>query len=86
MTTEMQWVLDASMGIHEGTGVFCPVEGDIYGDNWTVVTGLNYLGTKPPHGRFVGVVHEDGQEAVERFCEEHADFIAGITDDPGDTP
>lgn len=30
--------------------------------------GLNYLSPTPPTGRLIGVVHEEGQDAVEAFC------------------
>src|SRR5262245_51716586 len=66
-----KWVIDASM---TGTPFcFCPIEGDIRGE-FTIVTGVNILSDKPPHGgALVGIVHPDGQKAVEAFCEKHKD-------------
>lgn len=77
MTTETQWVLDATMGVRDGMGVFCPIEGD-FPDDFTVITGLNYIGLKPPHGVLVAVVHDEGQEAVEAFCEAEAEFLEQV--------
>jgi hypothetical protein len=64
------------MATPKGTFVFCPVEGDLNGD-FTVVTGMNYVGTEPP-GELVAIVHEDGQEAVEAFMDEHAEELATL--------
>lgn len=70
----MSWndcVIDASMGCKDGLFTFCPIEGDLAG-KFTVVTGMNYLSTAPPGTmKLVGIVHPDGQEAVDRFCREH---------------
>ena len=64
-------VIDASMGCINGMFCFCPIEGNITGE-FTLITGMNYLG-KAPHGsmKLVGIVHPDGNKAVERFCREH---------------
>jgi hypothetical protein len=64
-------VIDASMGCKDGVFCFCPIEGDITGE-FTIVTGMNYI-SKAPHGsmRLVGIVHPDGNEAVERFCQHY---------------
>ena len=67
-----QWVLDATMGYDGGMFTFCPVEGDINSE-YTVVTGMNYLSDEPPEGcKVVAIIHADGQEAVEAFCEKYA--------------
>ena len=71
------WVLDATMGCRDGTFCFCPVEGDVAGDDWQLVTGMNFISDCPP-GKVVAVVHEDGQEAVDEFCEEYAEAIGKI--------
>lgn len=86
------WVIDASMG---GEPLcLCPVEGDLDGD-FTIVTGVNFLGAPPAGGRVVAVVHPDGQEAVEAFCAHYADAIAALMratedlstlPDPGEAP
>lgn len=71
-------VLDASMGIRDGLFCFCPIEGDITGD-FTVITGLNYLSSRIPETyKLVAIIHEDGQEAVERFIEENKEAIGNL--------
>ncbi len=72
-----QWVLDATI-VEGGLFCFCPVEGDITGD-YSIVFGMNVLSDKPP-GKLVAVIHKDGQEAVEAFCEKYVgklDFLRG---------
>lgn len=70
----MNWtsyVIDASMGARDGLFCFCPIEGDVDGD-FTVVTGMNYLSTQPPKGsKLIAIIHPDGQDAVNEFCEEN---------------
>lgn len=65
-------VLDASMGCRDGLFCFVPVEYEDDGKTFRCfVTGLNFISSTVPTGkRLVGIVHPDGQEAVERFCEE----------------
>ncbi len=67
-----RYVIDATMGVRYGMFAFCPIEGDLDGD-YAIVTGWTVLSDEPPEeGKpVVAIVHEDGQEAVERFCEEH---------------
>lgn len=68
------WVLDATM-FSDGPFCFCPLEGELDGD-YSVITGFNYLGIAPPdNGKLVAVVHEAGQEAVDKFYEEHKEAI-----------
>ncbi len=67
-----QWVLDATT-VRDGLFCFCPVEGDITGD-YSIVFGMNVLSDKPP-GILVAIIHADGQEAVEAFCEKYAEEI-----------
>lgn len=73
-----KWVIDASMGVPaDGLFCFCPIEFNADGSVKSIVTGLNVLTQKPPHdGEFIGVVHQDGQEAVEQFCEKYAVELA----------
>lgn len=67
-----RWVIDATMGCMDGLFTFCPIEGDIDSE-YSVVTGMNYVSDVPPKwGKVVAIVHTDGQEAVEKFCEENA--------------
>lgn len=67
------WVLDGTFG---WPAPFCPIEGDINGE-FSVVVGMNVLATTPP-GKMVGIVHADGQEAVEAFCRKHKTEIDKI--------
>lgn len=70
------WILDAGMSPGNGMFCFCPVELDDDGQITTVVTGLNMLSGQPPSsGVLIGVIHEDGQEAVEAFCEANREDI-----------
>lgn len=65
------WVLDITLG---EPYAFCPIE-----DNGDVVVGLTIITDKCP-GNLSGVMHLDGQEAVEKWCAEHptwrTDFCA----------
>jgi len=73
-----RWVIDATMGCHDGLFTFCPIEGDIEGE-YTVITGLNVVSSAPPKwGKVVAIVHADGQEAVESFCEENARYLEAL--------
>src|SRR5688572_7389433 len=69
----MNWkecVIDASMCARDGLFTFCPIEGDINGE-FQVVEGMNFIGAPPDDMKIVAIVHPDGQEAVEQFCEEN---------------
>ena len=62
------WVLDATLSSPKGW-CYVPVEGDIGSGNETFVTGLNSIhppNVKPDHP-VLGVIHEDGQQAVEAW-------------------
>ena len=63
-----EWVLDATMGVQDGMACFVPIEKD-----GSLVLGMNMIGRCP--GKLVGVVHLDGQEAVERWIAENPDWI-----------
>lgn len=69
-----KYVLDASMG---WPPCFCPVELDEQGEIVSIITGINLI-TDRPSGPVIAIVHEEGQEAVDNFCTEHADFIKGL--------
>lgn len=78
--SKSNYVIDATMGCRNGMFVFCPIEGDLEGD-YEIVTGLNILSDEPPiGGEVVAIVHEDGQEAVEEFCDEYVDELERLTD------
>lgn len=68
------WVLDATMG---WPPCFCPVELTDEGEIKSIVTGLNVIGT-PPEGRVIAIVHADGQEAVDEFCEAYKDELTVV--------
>jgi hypothetical protein len=72
MSDWTECVIDAEAGCRDGLFCFCPIDGDIHGE-FTVITGMNFLGAVPPDKmKLVAIVHPDGQEAVERFCEQYA--------------
>ena len=80
----MTWtecVIDATMGARDGMFCFCPVERDEHGQITSVISGLNFLGAPPTDMRFIGVIHEDGQAAVEEFCAEHETALAPFIGD-----
>ena len=58
------WVLDVTHG-HEPMA-FCPIE-----ENGTIITGLTMISGKCP-GRFVGIVHFDGDDAANAWLAEHS--------------
>lgn len=70
-----KYVIDASMGVRGGLFCFNPVELDADGNITSVVTGMNCLGFIPDGAKVIGVIHEDGQDAVEAFCAEYDDEI-----------
>ena len=67
-----EWVIDAGF-CRDGLLCFCPIE-NAGTDEESIVFGFSHLGDKCP-GKLVGVVHEDGQEAVEAWCAENHDRI-----------
>ena len=71
-----QYVIDATIDTPPGLFCFCPIEGDIGGDH-TIVTGMMHVDEDPP-GEIVAIVHEDGQEAVEKFMERRADDLDAL--------
>lgn len=76
---DRNFVLDATMGLRGGMGCFCPVEMNDAGEITAIITGMNYISACPPNGgKLIAIVHEDGQDAVEHFCEVHAEFIAAM--------
>lgn len=61
-----KWVIDCSMHEPGMPYVYCPVEFGDDGEISNVVVGMMLMGK--PKGDVVGVYHQDGQEAVERWC------------------
>ena len=72
-----KWVIDATMG---WPPCFCPLEGDLDGE-FSIVTGMNLVGS-PPNGKVVAIVHEDGQEEVDSFYDDHKDEIDKLLGNP----
>ena len=63
--TWKEWVLDVTFD----PPVFVPYERE----TGAVVIGMNVLSDKCP-GKLVGVIHADGQEAVEKWISENPDW------------
>lgn len=66
------WVIDATVTRDAPPFAFCPVD-----DDGTIVTGIMVIRDTPP-GHLVGVIHEDGQQAVEDWCEQHSEALAAL--------
>lgn len=65
------WILDATMGY---PFCFCPIEGDLDGE-FSVVTGMNMLGSPPQGAKIVAILHEGGQGAADEFYDLHKSEI-----------
>jgi len=73
--SDERWVLDATLDFFDdGLYCFCPIEGDLDGE-YSIVFGMNIINDKPP-GKLVAIIHEDGQEALDNWCERHAEVLA----------
>jgi len=62
-----KWVLDASFTREDYLPCFCPVDGE------DILTGFSMYTDRCP-GELVGVIHSEGQEAVEKWIDEHQDW------------
>ena len=60
------WVIDASHSTDEFI-CFVPYEDE------TLYTGMSFLSDRCP-GKLIGVIHADGLEAVDKWCEAHPDW------------
>lgn len=70
------YVLDATLDEPGAPHCFVPVELGPDGEVESIVFGMNYLSSDPPNGgRFVGVIHADGQEAVDAWCEANQEEV-----------
>ena len=68
------FVLDATREPGDGLHCFVPIRYAPDGSVESIVIGLNYLSPDPPErGRFVGIIHEDGQEACDAWVEANTD-------------
>jgi hypothetical protein len=72
-------VLDATIS-RDGVFTFCPIEGDINGE-FSIVTGMNFVGMPPEGMKVVAIVHEDGDDAVNAFCERFKDELQTLQHD-----
>ena len=62
------WLLDVTNCVGE-LPCFCPYE-ELTG---MIMTGLNVIADKCP-GELIGVFHEGGQEAAEKWCCDNSDW------------
>ena len=60
-----EWVLDVSLPVP----AYVPYDRK----NDVLVTGLNIMSTECP-GKFAGIIHQEGQEALDKWIEEHPDW------------
>ena len=74
-----EWLLDATLGVRDGLACFVPYESDTN----EIVVGMNMLSSRAP-GRLVGVIHADGQAAVDAWCAQHPDWHERFA--PEDSP
>ena len=68
MTNWKEWVLDITLGT-EPMPCFCPYERD----EDAIVFGMNLITERCP-GELVGVVHMDGEKAVDRWVAENPNW------------
>jgi hypothetical protein len=67
------WALDVSLS----APCFVPVEMDDAGNVKTIVWGMTLVADRAP-GNLIGVVHQGGQDAVEKWCDENPDEVARL--------
>jgi hypothetical protein len=65
--TYKNYVVDATISGENGPLCVIPVEG--WPDDPVFVIGMNIVGSIPKGGRMVGIIHEDGQAAVDDWFE-----------------
>ena len=73
------WVLDVTY-VPNMPPVFVPYE-----DDGTLVLGMNVMSEKCP-GELVGIIHEGGQEAVEKWCSENPNWYEQYSRPTKDAP
>ena len=61
-----EWVIDASFDTGEGPLCFVPIEGSGTPEE-SIVWGITFLGSIPDGAKVIGVVHSEGQCAVEEW-------------------
>ena len=68
------WVVDITR-FEEGKGIYCfvPVE-NAESENPTFITGFSVITSLDgfDRGRIRGIIHEQGQEECDKWCEAHA--------------
>jgi hypothetical protein len=62
------YIMDVSMG---EPYCYMPYEVGI----GIITMGMNFIGFVPKGGKVVGIFHQDGQEAAEKWCKENPDWI-----------
>jgi len=74
-----EWVIDATMYNNDGLLCFVPIENRVT-DKETLVLGMNILSDVEhfEQGKIIGIVHMDGQKAVDRFCDEHSKLLKSL--------
>lgn len=68
-----KWVIDASMSNDEMICIV-PIDENLH-------TGFSYFcvpNNLPNNRQIVGIIHPDGQKAVEKWCEENKDLVTMI--------
>lgn len=74
-------MIDASLEPVGNMFAFCPVEGDVVGGEFSVITGMTIVSDSPPGGmRLVAIVHPDGDEPLASFTIRHADLLHSLQD------
>jgi hypothetical protein len=75
-----EWVIDATLYKDDGILCFVPIE-NRGKENESVVFGMNILSDIKcfDEGKIVGFVHMDGQDAVDKFCNEHPELLDELT-------
>jgi hypothetical protein len=65
-----EWLIDIGLShFDDGCVCFVPYERE----TGTIVFGMNMISDKSP-GKLVGVLHPEGQDAVEKWCEDNPDW------------
>ena len=81
--TDNNWVVDITLYNEDNEDTsdllcFVPVEHFDDPEKRAFVVGMNYL-TSPEgfsdRGKLVGIIHADGQEAIDKWVEDHPDLM-----------
>lgn len=74
-----EWVIDATLEDKDGFLCFVPIENKGTAQE-TYVVGMNVLSNVQnfERGKIVGIIHEGGQEAVEKWIQEHPEIMLAL--------